>query len=376
MSALQTRTKDAIVATIAAAMQGRVATFLNFSVGSVFLAIAEAQAGVALWLQGEIGKVLALTRAATSNGEDLDSFMADYDLTRQAAVPATGSVTFTRFTAGPAQIIVPVGAVVQTGDGSQRFVVYADSQIGTYSGVDGGYRIYPGVGSVTAPVQAQTAGTTGNISAGAITLAASSIPGVDNVTNLAGFTNGVDAESDASFRLRFKAFFNSLSKGTEGAIAYALTGLGQNIRYKILSNYQVDGSFVPGTVTVVVDDGSGNPPDALILKALDAVNQVRAAGVRVAVIGATSLSATIQMTLEYGAGYYPPDVVAKVVGAITAYVNGLGLGEKLPRSRLEQIAYNASPGVTNVTNVLINNARIDLVPSPRQTVDLALAVVS
>src|SRR4051794_26633430 len=113
MAQLITYTFSQIVSNIATAVQGSAKSLLNFTVGSVLRAIAEATASVVLWLQAIILQVLTLTRAATSVGTDLDSWMADFGLARLAAVAAAGQVTFARFTA-TMQAVVPVGANVQT----------------------------------------------------------------------------------------------------------------------------------------------------------------------------------------------------------------------------------------------------------------------
>ena len=67
-----------IVSNVATAMQASATAGLNFTKGKVLLAISEATAGVVLWLQAIILQLLTLTRAATSEDEDLDSWMADY----------------------------------------------------------------------------------------------------------------------------------------------------------------------------------------------------------------------------------------------------------------------------------------------------------
>src|ERR1700722_20389393 len=99
MASLQTFTFSDLVSNIATAIQGSASALLDFTVGSVLRAIAEAVSGVVLWLQAIILQLLTLTRAATSIGSDLDSWMADYSFTRLAAVASSGQVTFFCFTA-------------------------------------------------------------------------------------------------------------------------------------------------------------------------------------------------------------------------------------------------------------------------------------
>ncbi|MFX8028091.1 baseplate J/gp47 family protein, partial [Acinetobacter baumannii] len=105
---------------------------VDLTVGSVLRAIVEANAAVVVWLEGLLLQVLAITRAATSSGADLDSWVADFGVTRLPAVAATGIVTFSRFTTTQ-QVLVPVGATVQTADGTQQFTVTIDTTNPAYN---------------------------------------------------------------------------------------------------------------------------------------------------------------------------------------------------------------------------------------------------
>src|SRR5580693_2208235 len=87
-----------LVEDMGAALQSSASSLIDVSIGSVVRAIFEANASVVLWLQWLIVQVLQSTRAGTSNGADLDSWMLDFGLTRLPDAPSTGIVTFSRFT--------------------------------------------------------------------------------------------------------------------------------------------------------------------------------------------------------------------------------------------------------------------------------------
>ncbi len=229
MATLNTQDFPTLVENMAAAAQGAAQQVLDFTIGSILRAVVESVAGVALFLQSLVLQVLTLTRASTSQGPDLDSWMADYGLTRLPAVAASGTVTFSRFTP-TLQAVVPVGAQVITADGSETFAVTLDATNAAYSAALGGYVLAPGVASVNVTVAANSPGSAGNVVSGAISFIGTAIPGVDTVTNAAAFTNGLDAESDAALRLRFVAYIASLSKATKGAVGYASTRLGRRGR--------------------------------------------------------------------------------------------------------------------------------------------------
>src|SRR5574340_85330 len=167
MANITTQDFSTIVRTIVTAIQGGARTLVDLTVGSILRAVVEANAAVVLWLQGLILQLLATTRAATSNGSDLDTWVADYGLTRLPAVAATGQVSFSRFTATQ-QAVVPIGSTVQTGDGSQQYSVTIDTANAAYSAALGGYVLAAGVSSVSVPVAAAKAGAAGNAAIGQI----------------------------------------------------------------------------------------------------------------------------------------------------------------------------------------------------------------
>ena len=355
-----------LVTNIATAMQASATVALNFTPGSVLRAISEATAGVILWLQAIVLQLLTLTRAATSAGTDLDSWVADYGLTRLPAVTATGQVTFSRFTP-TLQAVIPVGAAVQTADGSQRFTVALDAGNVAYSSGLGGYVLAPNVTSLAVPVQAAVAGAGGNVLAGSISLLSTAIPGVDTVSNASAFTNGVDAESDAALRSRFVLYLSSLSKATKAAVGYAITNVRQGLTYTITENYDYSGTYKPGSFFVVVDDGTGYPSGDLLAAVGAAVESVRGLGITYAVFAPVVINANVGLTVTSASGYNHAAVVGAVGTAITNFINALPLGASLPYTQLASVAY-AVPGVANASSILLNGGTADLAADQKQKV--------
>jgi phage-related baseplate assembly protein len=302
MATLPTRSWTAIVQTVAAGIQGRAAALIDFAIGSPLRAIAESYAGVTLWLQTMALQILAAIRLATSEGADVDSFVADFGLARLGAAPAVGQVTFSRFSAG-AQALIKVGVAVQTEGGTQRFLVVADTANTAYNAGLQGYVVPAGVTSITVPVQALTPGQAGNVQAAWVTQIAVSIPYIDTVTNVSAFVSGGDAESDAALKQRFRMFIASLSKATPLAIGYAIISRQLGVRYTLVENYSPSGAWLPGFFYVTADDGSGDPPDSLIAALYAAIDQVRAAAIRFAVLKPDLVQVDVTMTLTLAQGY-------------------------------------------------------------------------
>lgn len=387
MAAPVTKRFATLVSDFAAGAQAASATLLDFSVGSIFRALGEANAGVATWLQKLYLFALSVVRLQTSQGVWVDSWLAQFmpavpgtTSPRLPAVAATGIATFSRFTA-TAPAVIPVGALVATKDGTQVFAVYADTANPAYSATataagTPGYVIAAGVATLNAPIQAVDAGAAGNVKANTITALRQGIIGVDAVTNGAPLINGLDAETDAAAKARFKLFIASLPRSTNPAIGYALGSLGQGVQWTITENRQYAGANDNGYLTVVVDDGSGAPSSALLAAAALAVDAYRAAGVRFGVFPPVVIGANVSFTITTAPGYSHSALVASTAAAVGAYINGLGLGNPLRWSRLEQVIYDVSPGITNVTSLQLNSAIADLVATPLQTVKTTSVTVA
>lgn len=356
-----------IVTDIATAIQGRATALLDFSVGSVLLATAEAVSSVVVWLQSLILVLLSTTRAAFSTGPDLDTWMADYGLTRIQATPATGQVTFARFTPSM-QATIAVGTVLQTGDGTQQFTVVADTTQPAFNASLNAYLIPAGTSSISATVMAATAGTGGNVSAGSISQIGQALPYVDTVTNPSPFVNGANAESDPAFRARFISYLGSLSRATKAAIGEALLSLQTGVSYTLVENQAYNGTTQLGFFYIVVDDGSGHPSSAFLSTAYNAVDAFRPFTVSFAVFGPVTEAANVAMSVSVAPGYDPVATKATVAAAVQVFLASLTLGQTCAYTRLAQVAYDASPGVTNITGLTLNGGTADLVATNQQRV--------
>jgi uncharacterized phage protein gp47/JayE len=372
--ALTTYTFNQIVSNIATAIQASAASALNFTAGSVLRAIAESVSGVVLWLQAIILQTLTLTRAATSQGSDLDTWCADFGFSRLDARAATGQVTFSRFTATQ-QAVVPVNAAVQTADSTQKFFVTTDTTNTAYNAGLGGYVLPANTTSVSVPVQAVTPGIAGNVQAASVTVIAKAIPNVDTVTNAAAFLTGLDAESDANFRARFVLYLSSLSKGIKAAIGSAITGVQQGLNYTITENQAYNGTYSPGYFYVVVDDGTGAASSTLLASVSAAIEAVRGFTISYGVFAPSSLTANVSMAITHATGFTHATVVGNVGVALTSFLNSLTLGVSVPYTQLASVAYSVA-GVQNVTSVTLNGGTADLVANQTQRVVAGTMTIS
>ncbi len=338
-----------LVGNMAASAQGACATLLDVTVGSVLRALIESSASVALWLQYLILQVLSLTRLSTSSGTDADSWVADYGLSRLPPISAVGTIVMTSFSPAAQPATIPTGALVKTGDASQSFVV-----------TGGPYLRAQGVASLAVPVMALAAGTAGNVQAGSITILGTAIPGVDTVTNLLPLIGGAAAETDAALRARFVTYLNTRSQATEQAVANAIASVQQGLSYVIQENVTSAGVPLPGHFNVIVDDGSGTPPAALLALVFAAIDLVRPIGSSFSVNPPVLLNANVALSLTTADPTLADQTRNAVISAVTIYIDALPVGQAMRFSRIAGLAYDATPDVLNVTSVTLDGGTADL----------------
>ena len=349
----------------ASAVRASSASLLDLTSGSILRAILEANASVALWMQWLILLVLQTTRAATSNGSDLDTWVADFAVTRLATVPATVAVTFSRLTTGQSALILP-GVQVKTVDGTQIFTVTTDTTNAAWNATLGGYFLAASGVSLSLPTQAATAGVAGNVLAGTVALLSTAISGIDGVTNTLAATGGMDAESDTALRRRFVAYINSRARGTLAAVGYAVVAVRQGLTYAIAENSPSIGRFA-----VYVDDGSGAPAASLLASVYTAIDAVRPLGSIFAVYAPSVVAVSIAVSVTPKTGISQAYVDAAAGTALTAYIATLGMGQGLSYLRLSQIALDADAGIADVTALTINSATASITATAGQVIRLS-----
>ncbi|MBB3175422.1 putative phage protein gp47/JayE [Endobacter medicaginis] len=361
-----------------AAAQLAASTVLDTSVGSVLRAIFEGTSTVATWLQAEVLQLAMMMRLSTATGADVDSWLADWGLTRLPAVPATGTITLSRYTS-TGSATVEVGWVVQTGDLTQQYQITADGTNLYWSasvGSSGGYIIPVGTASITVPISAVTAGSAGNVIAGAIDLVGTAMPGVDLVSNATATGGGADAESDVAFKARFLLFIRGLTSGTIPAVQVAIADTQEGLTYSIAENQDEQANFSPGHFVITIDDGSGYPPAALKTVVYAAVDAVRPVGSTFSVQSPNVIPVAVSLTLTLGSGSTKLALTPAIQSAISTYINSLSVGQILSVTRIAQLAYNASPVVTNVSSITLNGAGTDLQPAANAVVKAGAVTIN
>lgn len=378
---LQTRDYDQIIQDQATATQAaatrKMGKLLNFSVGATLRALIESNAGIALWLLGELVKLLETTRLATSEGNDVDTFINDFDLERAQASKASGNVTFSR-NISDNDAVIDIGKEVQATLSNIKYIVIADTTNPLFDELKQQYIIPAGTESGDVKIEAVLAGSTGNAAANTITVISQPIRYIDFVTNALPFENGFDAEDDEEAKAHFVDYINSLSKATKLAIEEAIEEIQEGIQYFVQENKDYTTQQLQlGYLYVVIDDGTGSPPPELLATVTQVVERVRGFTTYFEVKAAIPATADVNGTAKIDISKYDVDEVKEAIEeALTTYINSLGIGNTLYYTRLIQVIYDAHVAIQDVTNVLLNGGTSDLTSTNKESVQVGTLTIS
>jgi uncharacterized phage protein gp47/JayE len=170
----------------------------------------------------------------TKSGMELEQFVGIFGFGRLQGSAAVGSVTITMNMAQTTSTPVDQGTQFYTSAGlagvlTQLFFSCTQANV-----------LPPGNTSIAVPVQCTTVGSGGNVPPGSVTFL-SSVLGAASCTNLQAMTGGVDVETDAELRQRFKDTLLRNIAGTSDwyqAIALQNTNVTQAVVFGPISLYQ------------------------------------------------------------------------------------------------------------------------------------------
>lgn len=295
-----------------------------------------------------------------AEGDVLTALVDDHlNLQRQEATESSVDVTFTR--TGNAAGTTPSGFTVATAvDASGATVAFTTNTSITWGASDHG----PHTVTCTCTVL----GSVGDVAAGSVTRIVDA-PLPDNTiacTNALVGGGGNDQESDDQLRLRARNFWLTLRRGTlsaleEGALQVASVRVAKATE-----------DLSTGIVTLVVGDSNGNSTTQMISDTEAAIEDWRAAGTNVVVLGATQLTVNLQgvLTFRDGSGGSSTVYGPLVIAAITARLAKLKQGERLYVDAIKAAGIAVDPDVIEaltLTDVVTGLPQADIIPTSTQT---------
>ncbi len=250
----------------------------------------------------------------TSSGEYLELHAQSRAITRKAAIPAIGSLTFSRETPAYSDIFIPAGVLCSTKSEPQvQFVTSEDATL------------VADATEVTVAAVAVDAGTIGNVAAFAVTVMISPAVGITNVKNSEPFFGGTDQENDDALRGRLIAAYQNISNGTNSAFYYDLA----------MSNEGVfSANILPrrrgrGTVDVVITSHSDILEDEIVDAIQSDLDVRKEINVDVKVSAAVRDYLAVSVEIAIKDGYNFALVSQKANEIIQNTINELGVGTPL-----------------------------------------------
>lgn len=343
----------------ASAMQALLGYPLDFSEGAFERALIETNAGIGISLESQIVYLVAVSRAQTSKGADLDSWCEQFNFPRIAAQPAYGDETFSRYTP-TLQATIPVGSNVYSIANAVTYSVQSDDTNPNFSPALNAYILDAGISSITVPIIALTPGKIGNALTNQITTLSSVVPYVDFVTNPSPLDNGQEAESDDAYRARFILYINGLSKGTYQALLEAVSSVAGVARERLVENKNINNTDHYGFFYALIDDGTGNASPTLVNQVYNALDSTRGFTIQQAVYGPTQFPISISMSVTTDGTQDNSTVENEIVSALQTYITSQGFNALFAYSEIPKFAYDADNSVTNVLSWTLNGLNNDI----------------
>lgn len=210
----------------------------------------------------QLRNISSLQSLFASTGTDLNRLASNFGASRRQGTSATGVAVFTTNNLD-VDILIPQGTVVTASNGvtfqTTVSTIMSSSSPNVYRANATRLRSSLELASITdpfaveIPVQALTAGTSGNV--GRFGLISQNVPGINSVTNTQTFSGGSNAETDDEFRTRILSIFAGSNTGT---------ALGYTNSIEVLDGVSDSLVVIPGDPllirdgTQVIEDNDGN----------------------------------------------------------------------------------------------------------------------
>ena len=259
----------------------------------------------------------------TAVGEYLDRHAACHRVSRMQATAARGYVTVYVPQALPLDVDVDAGARFAVPDGP-TFHLTQGCTIPAHSL------------SIEAEAECDATGLIGNVAAGEICALVEAPSYVSAVSNLAGFTGGMEEESDEHLRLRVLDACRRIPNGTNAAY-YEAVALEQP---GVTSAVVVPHFFGDGTVAMCISGEYGTPTAVQLTQVRSALASRTELGITLAVMPPIIQRVDVSLTVWPVDGVRAADAIAAARAAIADYFDRPILRRGVYLSQLGSRVYN------------------------------------
>lgn len=179
---------------------------------------------------------------------------------------------------------------------------------------------------------------------------------------------GNEEETDEALRDRIRRQPLSFRRGTLGALVYGALTV-PAVRVATATE-----DTTTGQVTVAVSDDSGSSNAEMIADVIVALEDYRAAGVPVTVVGGVVLTTPVALELVLADGASLAVLEPLVQAAVAAQVNRLKIGQTLYDSMTVTAARNVDPDA--ILDVRVTSPSGDLAPAANQLIRAGAVTVT
>jgi hypothetical protein len=313
----------------------------DINVGSVVRTLSEAVGREIATVYEQVNRAYLFGFIDTAEGTALDLVVSILGVTRKTTDFAVGLATLFRDPAVAGDVTIPSGIVLTTAAGEVSFETTEQRTL------------QRGQARIDVPVRAgaEFPGEDGRVEANAITQLDRPIAGIARVTNFEATFLGAEPETDAQLRARAKAALRAFGKATLAAIEKAVRdGFAKTLEI-FDPNAAPARRSAPGTATLLIEAEPERFPGLV-----DAVNQVRAGGVRVGLV-ARYVFFTPKLVVGIASGLTSAGkqkVVDDVIAAVEAYVQPLTSGDPaLGADLLDAVKAVADVNEATVVDVVV-----------------------
>ncbi|WCK55438.1 baseplate J/gp47 family protein [Aneurinibacillus sp. Ricciae_BoGa-3] len=333
MPDFQFKTEDEIIDDIRQDLEDADTPVTDWTSGSSNRTFWQVAAALAAQQQYMLQRLLNLFFADSDEliGSYLDRRVLERGITRKIGTQASGSLTLSRSTPAPFDILVPAGTVFSTVDRSVTVETLQDATMVT------------GQQSVTVTVKATDIGADGNLAINTLLIQSGvAIMGVESIVVASpGLSGGTDTETDDELRARFLETIQHPENG--GSVS-------DYIRWaKEVSGVQaancIELARGPGTTDVVILSANGLPSTDLITAVQNYVNTKKPTCADVLVRGPQAV--VVDITLTYWTDSVSP-LEQTITDAIQKYIATVGVGGTVRVSQIYNIVMDI-PEIKDMT---------------------------
>lgn len=335
--------------------------FTNLNPSAAIRGILEAVAIAVSGLYQLVKSVSSALFIQTAEGGWLDLKAREVGVKRLAGQKTRIWIIFSRSTPAPSDIVIAAGTCVR----SRKDAIGKSYRFFTEEEVT----IQTGQTEIQGVAEAESIGKDYNVGAGTVTVAVTSLSGVEDITNedWGGKSylvqEGSDQESDRAFRERAITKWDTLGVGGNRNAYYNWAVSVDGVKAAMVLD---DSPYGPGTVGIVILGEAGQPTPQLLQDVKDYITPRKPVTSVVEVTGAEITQVNLNLTVTRFANADETAVGTAVAQALQDYGDALQLGEKIVMARL----YSTVMAVDGVYNVSFSSPQSDVSAAPAEYLNI------